>query len=173
MLSILPLGVTQDGLRDPAQLDRMVQFVKEGGVFDQASMEVFKKNNPNAHLGPVVQIAEFEDGRQFIADGHHRIMAIYEAGRRQLHDSEYVIVKWKYKDYTDIHFESKWVTPFDPRLEIRFPDYLAFKKQVYEHLANSQQSAIEFILANKHQYAVKRQYFSVLHFFDLYGRKWS
>lgn len=155
-LNFKDIWVTQDGLRNSAQLPSMVEFAVCGGIFDRKSMEHWKKMHPEAHLGELIRIVRFEDGRMFVADGHHRMVALSLARRHWLYESEYYISEWRYEDYLSINFDVKWVTPFDPRTHIRLPDYFEFKKRVYELRATSEQDATEFIRSNLDLYAIPR-----------------
>lgn len=167
-ISILDIFVTQVGLRNEAQLEKMIDFAKNGGYFTKFSIEVFNKNNPGTQSGWPIKISRFEDGKLFCADGHHRLAAIAMSGRLHLEPDEYEIQDWKYSDYTDINFDCKWVTPLDLRTEIRISDYAPFKSRAYELLSISEVEAIEFIRGNKSMYIVPRNMNSI---YDLLVRK--
>lgn len=134
------LRVTQYGFRNRPQIQGMIDFVKEGGFFDEKSLK-----SP----GPLMQIALFEDGKLYIADGHHRVVAIILGGRDYLDFSEFKITKWKYSDYTDINLNVGWVTPFDPRQELRIADYAEYKEAL-NHISDDKKE--EFIRDNKEMY---------------------
>lgn len=157
MIYLKDILVTQNGLRNINQIKPMIKYVKDGGKFDKGSMDGYFIKHPKAHNGPVIQLAKFPDGKLFIADGHHRMFAILLAGRDFLYDNEYTVVNWTYESYVDVNFTQKWVTPFDPRLELRFFDFLAFKTQVYSCLKRSEQAAVDYILNNRHLYVMDRK----------------
>lgn len=137
MISIDDLVVTQSGFRNEDQIQGMIDFVAKGGTFDHASLSLHS-DGKDVRL---INIARFENGRLFIHDGHHRIAAIYLGGRKYITDKEFKIQDWKYSDYTDINFKVGWVTPYDPRIEVRLPDYQIFKMKVQWSLGNSESYA--------------------------------
>jgi len=164
MLKLETLQVTQD-LRDYDQIDPMVAHVQSGGLFTTDVLEGFAKEQ-GLKTSPLIQISEFEDGQQFIHDGHHRTVSIWLGGRNHIDDNEYEIKKWKYQDYLDIVFlkpDGKWlgwVTPYDPRTEVRMPDIADFKKCVhdlfYNEKAGGEATARNFIENNQMMYAKPR-----------------
>ena len=114
MIAIRNIYVTQNGLRDPGQLDRMVSFVKNGGIFDTSSIKEF-----GGECAKLMHIAEFEDGRLFVVDGHHRLVAMSLGGRNYIHVSECQVRQWKYSDFIEANPSAGWITPFDPRTHLR------------------------------------------------------
>jgi hypothetical protein len=145
-LYIRDLAVTQCGFRNERQIDDMIVFVSSGGIFSAESLG----EHSNGADKRLINLAKFEDGRYFIHDGHHRIASIYLGGRKWLHKEEYTVKKWKYSDYTDISFENKWITPYDPRIEVRIPDYEAFKRNVQYCLTNGGEKAAEEYIRKRH-----------------------
>lgn len=160
-LNFKDIWVTQDGLRNVAQLPDMVEFAVMGGRFDRKSLDQWKTLHPEFHSGDLIRLVQFEDGKLFVADGHHRMVALSLARRGWLYDNEYFISEWRYEDYLSINFEVKWVTPFDPRTHIRRPDYFEFKKKVYELRAESEEEATQFIRSNLDLYAIERSVFTI------------
>lgn len=142
MLSINELTITQNGFRNGDQIRAMVAFVADGGVFEYSALKTYSAGQDTRPIN----IVRFEDGRLYIHDGHHRIAAIYLGGRTYLHDSEYVITDWKYSDYTVINFEVKWVTPYDPRSEVRISDYWDFKQRAFDYLRDSEATVRIYII---------------------------
>jgi hypothetical protein len=55
--------------------------------------------------------------------------------------------------YTQINFEAGFVTPFDPRTEVRVPDFTAFRQEVFRLYAHNPEAAVAFIRQNKSRYA--------------------
>lgn len=145
MIKIKDLKITQYGLRNRGQLQGMIDFVRGGGCFNKQSLLI---------PGPLVQLAVFEDGEVYIADGHHRIAAMIMAGREEMFDEEYTTVNWKYSEYTDINLNCGWVTPFDPRVELRIADYAEYKADISKV---SLFEAKEFIRTNKAMYVVPKK----------------
>lgn len=141
MLKIEDLVVTQNGFRNPDQIQEMVAYVADGGIFDTQSLS----EHSDGRDVRLINLVKFEDGRIFIHDGHHRVAAIYLGGRKFLSSDEYTIKSWKYEDYKTINFQVGWVTPYDPRIEVRIPDYFFFKEEVARRLESSEAEARWFI----------------------------
>jgi hypothetical protein len=55
--------------------------------------------------------------------------------------------------YAEINFEVGFVTPFDPRTEVRVPDFTAFRQEVFQLYARNPAEAVTFIRQNKARYA--------------------
>jgi hypothetical protein len=152
-MKINDLTITQKGFRSPWQLPQMVEHAALGGKFDV--------NTLNRHSSGkdvrLINLVRFEDGRVFIHDGHHRVMAIYLGARDFLGISEYALTDWKYKDYTDIVFAKRWITPFDPRFEVRVSDYTEFKNEVWSIWEkDGEEAAKKHILLHKEAYVMPR-----------------
>ena len=130
--------ITQEELRNPEQIPEMVKFVNLGGFFSDSDKKI--------------SLSRFPDSKIFIHDGHHRICAIYLAGRRHLSKTEYIITDWTYEDYLEINFVNNWITPFHPMYEIRIPDLSDFRNSV-----NNSSDKVDFINCNKHLYAKPRK----------------
>lgn len=120
-MNILNLTISQQGFRSIPQIEGMVRFVAEGGFFTLATLK-----DPR-----LISIVEFEDGRRFIHDGHHRIAAIYLAGRKELREDEFLLSQWTYEQYRDINLSLRWITPFDPRFQVRACDYEKYKQHIW------------------------------------------
>jgi hypothetical protein len=109
----------------------MVQFVRDGGIFD---MPTLVGRDPS-HTD-LIKLVRFEDGCVFVHDGHHRATAIWLGGRHVLDPCEFAIRDRKYIDYLEPNFLKPdeswlgWVTPFDPRTEVRCADFGRFKEKV-------------------------------------------
>ena len=145
MVKIKDLKITQYGLRNRGQLQGMIDFIKNGGCFNKQSL---------ISSGPLIQLAVFEDGEVYIADGHHRIAAMIIAGRYEMYEEEFETTSWRYSDYTDINLNCGWVTPFDPRYELRIADYAEYKADLSKI---SLFEAKGFIRANKSMYVVDKK----------------
>lgn len=130
MIKISSLIPTQHSLRNFDHIGRMTKFVTDGGIFNPSSL-----NNYNPNRTSLISLNQFEDGKLYIQDGHHRIIGIYLDHRDFLHDSEYIIEHWTYADYLELNEHSlkrKWFTPFDPRIEVRHPEFHSYKRSVPE-----------------------------------------
>lgn len=144
------LHVLQDGYRlSQEEMARMHKFVAEGGYF---TADALRKHNPLRH--GLIALSQTEDGELWIRDGLHRItvIAFYH---RPLRADEYFIEQRSYVDYQTINLERTWVTPFDPRIEVRTPNFFDFKEEAMK-MAQQGIDPTEFILANKHRYCVPR-----------------
>lgn len=148
------IWTSQELLRDHDQVTKMVEFVSSGGKWTRDNIiDYAKKVGSKAS---VITISRFPDGLLLAHDGHHRLVATYLAGRCWLDTDEYVLTDWKYEDYLEVNFEKGWVTPFDPRQEVRLPDFLDFKNRVMAIVATCVESALEYIHQNKDKYATPR-----------------
>lgn len=156
-LPISDLLVTQDGLRDYEQFKRMINFVRTGGLFDEATLGSYAIRHNLSKVAPRIEIARFEDNIMAIHNGHHRVMSIFFGRRnKSLHPSEFFIRDWIYKDYKDIVLPY-WVTPFDVMDELRVHELHDWKDEVRRYCELHGEAATEkFILQNKARYAYKR-----------------
>ena len=150
MNNINNLIVTQCGIRSRKQISEMISFIRDGGIFSKDTMKLY-----DPMTGPIISISDFGDGDLYIHDGLHRIVSVLLSGKRDfLFPEEFVIRKWKYEQYLEINHNVGWVTPFDPRTEIRLPDFGTFKKHVKWLYDNqSPDHATHFILTHKNDYA--------------------
>ena len=60
---------------------------------------------------------------------------------------------YTYEMYAEINFGKGFVTPFDPRTEVRVPDFTAFRQEVFRLYARNPEEAVAFIRQNKARYA--------------------
>ena len=128
-LSLSSLIPTHGALRNFQQVETMIRFVLEGGVFDRKTLDCFAAEK-GIKPSPLIQITEFEDGDRYIHDGHHRALSIYMGGRKEIYESEYETTRWTYEQYLEVNFGQNWVTPFDPRTEVRIADLKQWKQTV-------------------------------------------
>ena len=156
ILELDELTVLQDSLRHTAQVPTMIKYVAEGGFWTQDALRNFAIQQSLPRICPVMEIIRFPDGRLMVHDGHHRAVATKLGGRNFLRGDEYEFKNWSYDDYLLINFENRWVTPFDPRTEIRVPDFGTYKKFVLDLAAKDEAAAIAYIRANKHVYTKVR-----------------
>lgn len=147
MIQIDELTVMQSGFRNPDQIKEMISHVADGGVFDNKSL----LNYSNGKKIKPISLVRFEDDRVFIHDGHHRVAAVYLGGRKYLSYDEYEIKNFKYEDYLAINLSVGWITPFDPRTEVRIPDYSSFKEYFNVYIKNYGEAvALSYIEKSKH-----------------------
>jgi hypothetical protein len=147
---------TQRGIRNIRQIESMVAFVRNGGVFDRASLDQYAEKT-GVRAGPLIQIEQFEDELTYPRDGLHRLISLVLGGRNYLLDSECEFARRKYSEYEEINLEAGWVTPFDPRTEIRKENLSEWKAKIAQlRDSASNDEVIEFIRANKQLYAETR-----------------
>ncbi len=149
---------TQSGVRHCTQILHMVSFVSSGGVFNKESLNLYAEKN-KLKPSPLIQITKFEDNQMFIHDGMHRLCAIAIAGRKDLLQEEFQIKEFKYEDYILPNIEKGWITPFDPRTEVRIPDLTSWKTAINKIKDNTE--LLKFIAENRHLYVEKRNVHSI------------
>lgn len=149
--------VSQHGLRNVGQLEDMVKFVKEGGRFNREGL---------TSSGPLINIVRFEDGQLYIQDGHHRMCAMVLADRPFMWPDEYTLEDWKYDSYLEVNFDCNWVTPYDPRVEVRYPDYTNYKASVANVRKTDSDLALDFIEKNRDLYCCQRNFYHILALID-------
>ena len=150
------LWVSQEYLRDIMSIPDMIDFVKSGEFWTKDKIKT-SKEFPRSYL---ITINRFEDGLMLIHDGHHRATATLLGGRDYLRNDEYVIWDFKYQDYLSYSIEKSFFTPFDPRKEIRIPNFYEYKKQCFT-LTHNKEELEKFIFSSKHLYSMKRSIKSI------------
>lgn len=156
MIRLTDLVVMQHQLRDINQIGVMIEFVKEGNLW---TADAIKKHNPK---GSIIYISRFPDQQLMIHDGHHRCVATYLSGRQVLHPEEFEIHNWTYEDYNTINWERGYITPHDPRTEVRKPDLRAFKNSTHA-IANklSIEQAEQWIVGCRLAYCEPRRFYTL------------
>ncbi len=129
MIDIAKLLVTHNELRHSDSLPGMVDYVRHAGYWTPNDLKAYAEKHGLERTSPLIQITEFEDGAQYVHDGHHRSVATFLGDRQQLVDEEYIVSHWTYAEYLEISHFAGWYTPFDPRTHVRSPDFNAFKRQ--------------------------------------------
>lgn len=148
---LIPL---QDGLRlPPEQILPMWEFVKSGGHFDKRSLA---RHDPN-HTS-LIAIVVMGNGKLYIRDGLHRVCLIHLVDRK-IFESEYSIEYQSYESFEEINLACGWVTPFDPRIEVRTADFHRFKDDVMKMVEEKKPEGYirSFIESGKHYYCVPRR----------------
>jgi len=155
-LPLSKLLVTQPALRNAEQVADMAEFVSGGGFFDLRSLALFVDRH-HQKPSPLIQINVFEDDSHVVMDGHHRCVSIWEAGRLYLDDSEYQIHDLTYDDFLNIDFDKGWVTPYDPRTHVRWPELRHFKNSVITCIElRDEETARRFIRESRNLYSIPR-----------------
>lgn len=104
----------------------------------------------------LISIVQFPDGVLGIHDGHHRCVGTLLGGRNYLYPSEYELYHRSYEDYMHTNLDAGWITPFDPRTEIRLSNFFNFKDFTHKLLKKNINAAMKYILVNKSLYACYR-----------------
>lgn len=150
MLGVENLIPTQDGYRlDSSTRQSMLDFVADAGVYNEDSIKSHRCTRNS-----LIAVTRFPDGKLFLRDGLHRVTSVYIARIiPALFDEEYVIENMTYDMWTNPAPDNGWYTPFDPRKEVRVPDFLKFKEKALDLQG---EELVQYILDNKHQYVVPR-----------------
>jgi len=157
-MKISQLMVTHNHLRHKENLHEMIRFVSEGGIWTKGHLEQYSREKGLDRVSPLIQLSQFDDGKLFLHDGHHRVVSTFLAGRDVLESTEYEISNWKYPDYLEINHGNGWYTPFDPRIHTRTPDFGKFKKIARERFADDPIGAEKWILENQNLYREDRRF---------------
>lgn len=159
----------QAGLRLPDEdIDRMWEFARDHGFFNEESL---RKHNP--HRTSLIAIARIPEDMSsplnglvcahegfyhFIRDGLHRC-CIAHLSRGYLRDDEYDIEDWEIKDFNEANPGAGWVTPINPLIEVRVPDFHAYKMRVLSMVSTTwPQLVLDYIqeARDKNVYCVPR-----------------
>jgi len=151
-LQLDTLGIMHDEIRHKHQVVEMSWLVRDG-LFWTRDVLCAHADTYHTPVPRLIAIARFPDGRMMIRDGHHRCLATYIGGRAYLRHDEYIVETYTYAMYEEINFEKGFVTPFDPRTEVRVPDFTAFRQEVFRLYARNPEEAVAFIRHNKSRYA--------------------
>ncbi len=151
-LQLDSLGTMHDEIRHKQQVVEMAWLVRDGLFWTRDALRAHADKH-NAPVSHPIAIARFPDGRMMIRDGHHRCLATYIGGRAYLRHDEYRLEEYTYEMYAEINFEVGFVTPFDPRTEVRVPDLTEFRQEVFRLYARNPEEAVAFIRQNKSRYA--------------------
>lgn len=163
MMKLSQLIVTHNELRNSHVITDMADFVREGGKYTRENLFHFSQSRGIGRVSPLIQISRFQDGDLYIHDGHHRVVSCFQAGRFFLMPDEYEITNWTYDQYTELCFDKQWYTPFDPRVEVRTPDFSTFKKEAVQRLNAGEDPKLvtSWVLANTQLYRTSRLIFTV------------
>ena len=151
-LQLDTLGTMHDEIRHKHQVVEMSWRVRDGLFWTHDVLRAYADKH-HTQVRPLIAIARFPDGRMMIRDGHHRCLATYLGGRSYLRHDEYIVESYTYEMYAEINFEAGFVTPFDPRTEVRVPDFTAFRQEVFRLYVRNPEEAVAFIRQNKSRYA--------------------
>lgn len=169
-LEVTNLAVMQSGYRLPVKsMRQLMTDVQQGTVFDRQSLL-----NRDARHAKLIAITRFEDGYMAIRDGVHRATAIQQMRPSgKLHPQEYVIEEMTYDMFLQPNLEVGFLTPFDPRTEVRVADWSEFRREVSERI-EAGRDPLAYIASHRHAYTRPREsYHDSLSKFSRYWSKHS
>jgi hypothetical protein len=119
---------TGGGWSDSSQACSVSDFrdAKDTGVTDCVTKGDGVGDGNGGNGGIVV--VRFEDGAHFVRDGHHRLLAMLAAGRCTLGVAEYTLEDWHYADWGVPNITAGFLTPLDPREELRRADWGEYRE---------------------------------------------
>jgi hypothetical protein len=168
-LPLADLWVMQQSIRNTKQIDPMVEFVATGGRWTKEELELHSKIH--GRVAYPIYITRFPDGMKMIHDGHHRAVSTFLGERKFLGEGEYVVRDWTYESYSQIAFERNYVTPFDPRTEVRLNDFGGFKVEVMKRYQNTgPEATTRFINNHRHLFCEPRRIKTVVELAEAYER---
>lgn len=133
----------------------MIEHVSSGGQWTIEYLQVYCKKEKLKKPSPLIQIREFEDGRRYIHDGHHRCVATWLGGRRTLFPEEYVLTACTYDYYWEVNHGNGWYTPFDPRRHQRLADFDVFKQEARQKFVDDPDNAEKWCWDNWPRYRIE------------------
>lgn len=154
-----PIGnlvVMQDDLRNWDNLHKMIQFVRDGGFWTPDELTKYSKEKNLTRVSPSIAITRFEDGVEYLHDGHHRCVATWLGGRDYLRSDEYEMSSWSYEGYIELAPQNNWYTPFDPRIHVRKADFSSFKQEAKLRFAQNPKDAEDWLYANTNLFRTNR-----------------
>lgn len=149
MLEIDTLLVSQESISHE-KIKTMMSHVENGGIWSLDHLLAYSespsltRHGRNGLVSPLIAITRFEDGTLMVQNGHHRVRATRTV-RDFLHDEEYIISDWETHEYSQINFDRTYVTPYDPRKQIRLLDFGDYKKKVMDIAVIDRVLAKEYI----------------------------
>ena len=151
MIRIDDKPITQNGVRDRAQVLDMADYVRSGGIFDDERLRAYPSGEWAKNR---ISIARLEDGSEYFHDGHHRLLGILLGGRNFLYPQEIEYFDIAYEQYHEIRFDIGWLTPFCVRTEVRLADVHPFKQYVR---TLDREHAEAWVRSHRHLYCAPRQ----------------
>lgn len=139
---------THNCLRSLESLDWFLDRIKE-------------KNFDRPHF---VKLIYFGENKYLLHDGHHYCSALWVDQGPDGFLENYLVYDLYWVDYTAINFDANFVTPFDPRKEVRVPDFFGFKDEALDIYRNDGRiAATKFILDNPRRYKEPRTAHKIWH----------
>ena len=94
---------TQEALRKPEIIPELIRFIEAGGFFHST------KRRERIQLS----LCTAKGRKIYIHNGHHRLLALYLSGHRELQESERILIDWNYDKYMEFSPETGFVAIFD------------------------------------------------------------
>lgn len=165
MLRIDNIHITQDALRHEEQILGMYEFIKNGGRFNLNRLQEYAEKNNLKGRPQVTGLLrltghpdESQNGKLWLRDGHHRIVAT-SYFRDHLWDDEYYIQDLTYQMMEETNFPIGWYTPFNPLTHVRKAEFCRFRSQAAEIFSQMGQEAAEkYVREHLNDYAVPRTF---------------
>jgi hypothetical protein len=70
---------------------------------------------------------------------------------------EYQVTAWSYEQYQEVNLAAGWVTPFDPRAEVRVADLVAWKQRALELAQREREQAERWIRERRSEFSRRRE----------------
>eukprot|EP01119_Soliformovum_irregulare_P006944 TRINITY_DN19354_c0_g1_i1.p1 TRINITY_DN19354_c0_g1~~TRINITY_DN19354_c0_g1_i1.p1 ORF type:complete len:256 (-),score=23.95 TRINITY_DN19354_c0_g1_i1:32-730(-) len=170
-LNISDLYCTQTDLRHADVLPSISRLVRDGGILNHVTVAKHLEKQTSIDTEPhLVVIAKgFEDGRRYVWDGHHRLLGIWNAGRKFLYPEEFLFMAADYKLCSSIRYDLGFVTPYDPKSEVRSSNFAAFKGKILKMaLELGEDVATDEIHKSKSIYSSPRKVNTIPELHELY-----
>jgi hypothetical protein len=148
--------IMQSDLRNWDHIKEMIAFVKSGGFWTEENLKQYAESHGLQRVSPLIAISKFDDGLNFIHDGHHRCVATYLAGRNWLRSDEYIVKEWNYEEYCEIAPHNGWYTPFNPKIHVRTADFSKFKSQAKILFESDPVEAVDWLYQHLKDYRTDR-----------------
>lgn len=118
-IAIADLQPTQAGLRNPLHMLQLAKGLEDGS-------RTIVVNDPKKRI----LVSKFEDNQIFVHNGHHRVCAKVLAGKDRLENDEFRLEDWTYEQYQEFNWDTGFLTPFDPKFDLRLADLSRFREAV-------------------------------------------
>ncbi len=164
-MNIVDLIPTQEQFRNWKNIEKLRSFLISGGQF------TVQDNRNDIQIS--IDRSDSKETKYYIHNGHHRLIALWLAGRMELAHSEYRSLDWSYRDYLTFQPEIGFVMTFDPRSEVRIGEWHALKKEIlrrYDDPNQGLEAALDFRNQVHHRYTEQRTIDSLADLASFYQR---
>lgn len=84
-------------------------------------------------------LLKMEDGKLYLNDGHHRLTAAYAVNVPFKHLT-FNVMDMTYTKMMEVNWDIGWLTPYDPRFQVRRNDCLRFKTMIKDFVADGKEA---------------------------------